>query len=230
MDVKHATAALQQSLGQAHVDPEQGRQGDFDHWQRIFAASDRRSVAAVDASHSGSDAYRVDLPAHGPRHPNDGGRLRAHAQLGASFAWQGDANSASTSSTVAAMPHEPGAQRALVSTHQPLGMRTLVSVNQQLPASPKGTAESPLRPGGLPTPPDGRPLAQLQAHLNRNAEGRLDVALRSSLPLSTSQALHAVARALSEQGSDTPVGQVLLNGQPIYRAVTSSTHRFEIDC
>lgn len=230
MDVKHATAALQQSLGQAHVDPEHGRQGDFDHWQRIFDATDRRSGSAVDAPSSRSEAHTADRPTSAPRHPHGGGPLRAQTLPSTSFTQGGQAGLAGAPSTGAATLQARGGHPSLAAAHQPLGTRAPATGVERLSASTAGTAESPPRAGGAPTSPDGRPLAQLEAHLSRNADGRLNVALRSSLPLSTSQALHAVAQALSEQGGDTPVDQVILNGQPIYRSATPSTHRFEIDC
>lgn len=230
MDVKHVTASLQQSLGQAHVDPEQGRQGDFDHWQRIFEATDGRSGAAANAPASGGDLYKADHPTSGPWHPHDGGPLRAQTLSSASFAQGGQAGSPGMPLSGAAKPQAGGGQPSLAAAHQPPGTRAPATTAERLPASTTGTAESLPQPDGAPTLPDGRPLAQLEAHLSRNADGRLNVTLRSSLPLSTSQALHAVAQALSEQGGDAPVDQVIINGQPIYRSATSSTHRFEIDC
>lgn len=230
MDVKHTAAALQQSLGQAHVAPEQGRQGDFDHWQRIFDATDLRSASAADAP-SSSEAQAADRVTSAPRHPNGGGLpLRAAALPGASFTQGRQAVPAGVPSTGAATPQARGDHPSFAASHQPLDTRALMSRAERLSAPPEGTAESLPRPGGKPTSPDGRPLAQLEAHLSRNADGRLNVALRSSLPLSDSQALHAVAQALCEQSGDTSVDQVMLNGRPIYRSATPSTHRFKIDC
>lgn len=229
MDVKHTTAALQQALGQAHVDPDAGRQGDFEHWQRIFDATDRHAAPATGTKAFGGEAIAHEQTGSSSQHPWERAPLQAQARsAAASIPQQANLGAAPTTgpTTLNALSrHLP-----LAASHPSVSPRTPATVAEHSHASPVVSMASQPRPRAEPTAPDGRPLAQLQAHLSRNADGRLNVALRSSQPLSDAQALHAVAQALCEQSDDTSVDQVILNGKPIYRSATPSTHRFEIDC
>lgn len=235
MDVKHTTlAALPSSMGQAHVDPEKGRQGDFEHWQRIFDATDR---PAGDALARPAEANDRNAAHHHGRSPQansqttDRAGHQPRALQHASIARPGQAIQSPALSEAHAASPAPGHAAGSPSVASPAGpvgggQATASSAQaspcaQPVPRAPSGA--------GLPTS-DGRPLAQLEAHLSRGADGRLSVALRSNQPLSTAQALHAVAQALATQDGEAPVDQVLLNGQPIYRSAKPSTHRFEIDC
>ncbi len=233
MDVKHSTlAALQSSMGQAHVDPEKGRQGDFEHWQRIFEATDRTDAAARPLAGHAANGGDVNVPVARQASGQAGGRPLAAQPAHA--AWPG---------------HVVPGSGQMPTQGQPLIRDRVIGgavVSQQAAASPAASSLAGVPPRsqaqtaqmaqtagagkGSPTP-DGRPLAQLEAHLSRGTDGRLSVALRCSQPLSTAQALHAVAQALAEQEpGSTSVDQVLLNGQPIYRSASLAAHRFEIDC
>lgn len=230
MDVKATTlTAWQSSMGQAHVDPEKGRQGDFEHWQRIFDTTNRPagdSLVRPAAEHAETATDIGTRPPQDTRHASGGqADPRARAPLPAHGARPGQVSPGPALSDARASSPAPGMPSWSANSAQVAASTTQASASapaQPVPQAPSGA--------GFATP-DGRPLAQLEAHLSRGADGRLSVALRSSQPLSTAQALHAVAQALATQdGEAPPVDQVLLNGQPIYRSATPSTHRFEIDC
>lgn len=237
MDVKgsNALAALQTSMGQAHVDPEKGRQGDFEHWQRIFDATDRPAGGAlqqpVDANNAkgSTQANSRSLQGHGPTRSGAGHQPSALQPVHTAQPGQASPDPALSGarSPSLAPSHVAGKLSMYLPTGSAMGGPSAASPAQAWASAQPGLP--PTAGTGLPTP-DGRPLAQLEAHLSRGADGRLNVALRSSQPLSTAQALHAVAQALAAQDGQAPVDQVLLNGQPIYRSAAPSTHRFEIDC
>lgn len=230
MDVKHTTAAtLAPSLGQAHVDPDKGRQGDFEHWHRIFDATERPRAPSAEQRTATwqvhADWPTSDEPGGTGNHPAASPVLLRQLP--------GQPNGPSSRS----LPQSVTASFTNAGAHMPMATPQL-SASPRLPTSEAASetqpsadpSSAPTRTPGERVSPDGRPLAQLEAHLSRSADGHLSVALRSSQPLSATQALNAVAQALAAQDGEAPVEQVLLNGQPIYRSAAPSTHRFEIDC
>lgn len=230
MDVKPSQqAAFLQALNQAHVDPRRGRQGEFDHWQRIFDVA------------QGSGALAQQAPAASSGLEPEAITSQAKA------AWQGNPEKATagqhakanaTANTRGAEPRLPVPPR--VSDAKPFASGLLAAPEPMASRNPTASVQSeprlaPLRPAAFASAgeqtPDGRPLAQMEAHLSRSADGGLNVSLRSAQALSSAQALRAVAQALAHSDASEPVNQVLLNGQPIYRsAAAPSNHRFEIDC
>lgn len=229
MDVKHASlAALQSSMGQAHVDPEKGRQGDFEHWQRIFDATDRPLGNALMRSADANAKKAADMGGRSPQGPRPTA-ARADQQSTATAPKPAHGAQPAQASLGPVLSESRGPWFALGTAAGRPSMASTTGASNAQPSSFAASAPTLPSSAGLPAP-DGRPLAQLEAHLSRGADGRLSVALRSSQPLSSAQALHAVAQALATQDEEAPVEQVLLNGQPIYRSAKPSTHRFEIDC
>lgn len=227
MDVKHTSfTALQVAVGLAHVAPEKGQQGDFEHWQRIFDASDRADTAERPPSWRMTDSRTQNMPAcdvwrqAGGMPPTP---QTAHYEQPAR-ADQGLIQGRASPSVQGKISRVPVALLASpADAHAGALAAERMSAPKPTQAIRTGERKS--------TMPDGRPLAQLEAHLSRSTDGRWSVALRSNQPLSTAQALHAVAHALTaqERGSAS-VDLILLNGQPIYRSAPPAAHRFEIDC
>lgn len=230
MDVKHSTlSAMQSALGQAHVDPEKGRQGEFKHWQRIFDANDRPHAGERPLLTPATDGGDLCRPADRTalRQADDGRSASHSARAGTSGQPGLGVAPAKLATHPLARDRVIGGMPMPAPTSTVADARPTAASLERVSAWPTAQASRPV--GGTLTP-DGRPLAQLEAHLSRGADGRLNVALRSSQPLSTAQALHAVAQALAAQDGQAPVDQVLLNGQPIYRSAQPAGHRFEIDC
>lgn len=230
MDVKATQlAGLQQVLSQAQVDPAQGRQGEFDHWRRIFDLADQR------------EGHPPGLSSQGPR--TDVAEGLSGAPVSAVAVRSLKLSSAGPGAGGVSSPLQAGQIGA--------SARLLPPVGQALPAALAASAgraatdaaadafkplqadsQAQARSGGAhrQLSADARPLSQLEARLARQADGGLQVALRAPRALSAAQALHAVAQALAEQGETAGVNQVLLNGQPIYRSTEAPAHCFELDC
>jgi len=230
MDVKATQiAALQQAMSQAQVNPDQGRQGEFDHWRRIFDAADHRPAA---------------------QHVPPGGEGKQTMAAGTLPLGQPPASSYIPTSGLSGGASQPATP--LVGA-QPLALDATPRLSRVLDSSglvAAARSADAMRAAGneatdvlaqlgahrRPSAPqnqtltDGRPLSHLEAHLSRLTDGSLQVALRTSHALSVAQALHLVAEALLAQGEATSVDQVFLNGRPIYRMADSSHSHFELDC
>lgn len=227
MDVKLATfAALQTTIEQAHIAPEKGLQGDFEHWHRIFDATDRADTAERPPAGRMTESGAQSMP---DRHALRQTGARPSSAQTAHADQSGQVSPGPGQSLRSPLVSDAISGRGATSLAVPSGMRISAFPVERVSApTPSQASSSGER---MPTTPDGRPLAQLEAHLSRGTDGRLSVALRSTQPLSTAQALHAVALSLTEQGRDsTSVDLILLNGQPIYRSASPAAHRFDIDC
>lgn len=230
MDVKATQlAGLQQALSQAHVDPAQGRQGEFDHWRRIFDLADQREGNSPGPSSHGASTDVAEGRSGAPvsavaarslnRSPAGPGAAGVNPPLQVG---QAGASGRLPQPGGQALPAAPAAFSGLAATDD--------TADAFKP--PQAETQAPARTGNAcrQLSADARPLSQLEARLARQADGGLQVALRAPRALSAAQALHAVAQALAEQGETAGVNQVLLNGQPIYRSTEAPAHRFELDC
>lgn len=233
MDVKATQfAGLQQALSQAHVDPAQGRQGEFDHWRRIFDLTDQREGNSPGPSSQGSSTDVAE--------GRSGVPVSAVAARSLKLSSAGPGAAGVIPPLQAGQPGASGRLPQVGGQALPAALAAPTALSGLAAADDAADAFKPLRPEAQAPArtvsacpqlsADTRPLSQLEARLARQADGGLQVALRAPRALSAAQALHAVAQALAEQGETASVNQVLLNGQPIYRSTEAPPHRFELDC
>lgn len=233
MDVKATQlAGLQQALSQAKVDPGQGRQGEFDHWRRIFDMADQREGHPPGRSIQGPHTDVAEGQSGAPVLAVATRSLKLSSPGSGAAGANAPPQAGQTSAIARLLPLVGQALPAALSA--PAAFSGLAGTDDAADAFKPLQVETPAqaRTGSACRQPsaDARPLSQLEARLARQADGGLQVALRAPRALSAAQALHAVAQALAEQGETAGVNQVLLNGQPIYRSTEAPAHRFELDC